>query len=81
MTYDDYLKELGMMRGSRKNEINRAVNNRIPKTQFVLKNKVEEQFFYNLSKEALEHEQKLGFWPTFELYEIEEDDPALDIYR
>lgn len=81
MTYDEYLTKLGTMRGGRKNEIIIAVNNRIPKAQFALNDKVEEQFFDNLLREASEHEQKLGFWPTFDLYEIEEDDPVLDIYR
>ena len=81
MTEKEYLVELGKIRGSRKNQIIRAVNNKIPKDKAGLKSPVEKKFFDNLMKEAEAHEKKYGFWPTFDMCEIETDDPVLDVYK
>ena len=80
MTEKEYIKKLGEMRGSRKNGIISAVNRKVPKEKVGLKTEVEKIFYGELWKEAVAHEKKYGFWPTFEMYEVESDDPRLDIY-
>ena len=65
---------------SRKNDIIHAVNSKTPKEKAGLKNAEEREYFDTLMKEAEEHEGKYGFWPTFEMGEMEYDDPRLDIY-
>lgn len=81
MSEKEYLKELGKMKGSRINEIISSVNAKTPKAKAGLKNDVEKMFYDRLTKEAQEHEKKYGFWPTFDMTEIETDDPRLDIYN
>ena len=81
MDYKAYLNELGKIKGSRKNQIIRAVNSKTPKKEFKFKSDVEEKFFDNMMTEAAAHEKKHGFWPTFEMCEIESEDPVLDIYN
>jgi len=65
----------------RYNHIIAAVNDRIPKEQAGLLTPEEETAFDNLIAEAEKHMQKWGSYPTFELCEIDFDDPALDIYN
>lgn len=81
MSEKEYLQKLGEKRGSRLNEIIAAVQSRTPKEDAGLQDEVEAWFFDSLVKQAKECEEKHGFFPVFELYEIESDDPVLDIYR
>ena len=66
---------------SRENEIIHAVNAKIPREKAGLKNEEERQCYDRLWKEAEDHEKEYGFWPTFEMGEMEWDDPKLDIYH
>lgn len=77
---DEYQHELGEIRASRLNDIMHAVNCKAPKEEFDLMSETESQFFDNLVAEAKAHEEKYGFWPVFEMLEIDYDDPRLDIY-
>lgn len=81
MTEKEYFAKLGALRGSRKNEIISAVNRKIAKKEAGLKTEVEQIFYTRLWKEATAHEKKYGEWPTFEMCEIETEDPRLDIYN
>lgn len=81
MTEKEYLVKLSALRGSRKNEIIAAVNRKVPKEKAGLKTEVEKIFYKRLWKEAAAHEKKYGNWPTFEMCEVETDDPRLDIYN
>lgn len=67
--------------GSQRNRIVRLVNCRVPKSEADFKNEFEEMLYDELWGYAEEHLKKYGFWPTFEMAEIEWDDPVLDIYR
>ena len=81
MTEKEYFKKLGEIRASRKNEILVAVNCKLPKEKAGLKTEVEKMFYERSWKDAVAHEKKYGFWPTFEMCEIDYDDPCLDIYN
>ena len=81
MNEREYMIALGKIPGSRKNQIIMAVNAKIQKEKAGLKSPVEEMFFERLMAEAKTHKKKHGFWPVFEMSEIESEDPALDIYR
>ena len=81
MTYKEYINELGKIRGSRLNDIIRAVNYKISKEEAGLKNAIEERFYDSLIEQAEAHVKKYGCWPVFELCEIDYDDPILDIYK
>lgn len=81
MAEAEYMKAFHEMRGSRKNEIIRAVNIKASKEEIELKGEAEEKFYDELVAEAKEHEKKWGEWPVFEMCEIESDDPCLDIYN
>ena len=80
MNEKKYLIELGKLPGSRKNEVIRAVNQKVAKKKFALKGETEEMFFDRLMNEAAAHEKKYGKWPVFDMGEIESDDPVLDVY-
>ena len=80
MTDSKYYAELGKIRASRLNEIIHAVNCKVPKNKIGLKGEVEKRFYNGLINQANSHVKKHGFWPTFDMYEIESDDPRLDIY-
>ena len=77
---DEYSIELGKIPTSKLNEIIYAVNCKVSKEKLALRSAKESRFFDNLVDEAVAHEEKYGFWPTFEMGEIEYDDPRLDIY-
>lgn len=80
-TFDqNYLNELRKLRASRRNEIAYMVSCKVPKDEAELKSDIEEQYFDSLMETAREHEAIYGDWPTFEMEEIESDDPVLDIY-
>lgn len=81
MNYNEYIAGLSKIRASRLNKITNAVNCRVPRDEIGLKSDIEVQYYENLMKEAKAHEKKYGFWPTFDMDEIESDDPALDIYK
>lgn len=81
MNEKEFMAEFSKMRGSRINDIIHAVNFKIPKEEAGLKNDVERQFYDSITEEAEAHEKKYGFWPAFEMCEIEYDDPRLDIYK
>ena len=76
-----YFQELAKIPMTRLNEITRAINGKTPKEDAGLKTEVEKMFFDRGWKEAEDHEKKYGTWPTFEMGEIEYDDPVLDIYK
>ena len=76
-----YLSALYAIRGSRKNDIIDAVNRKVPKDKAGLKSDVEKMFYDNLWAEAEALQKKYGDWPVFDMYEIESDDPRLDIYN
>ena len=65
---------------SRLNQITDAVNRRYPKEAVGVEPGAEERHYDALWAEAEEHASRYGFWPTFEMGEIESDDPVLDIY-
>ena len=67
------------LRASTRNHIAIAVSQRIPKEEMNY-SEAEEAYYDILTEEATEHEKVYGFWPTFEMEEIEYDDPILDIY-
>lgn len=75
------MKNNEYMRASRINEITSAVNSKTPKAKAGLKNDAERVYYDELWKEAMDHQKKYGFWPVFEMAELESDDPALDIYN
>lgn len=81
MTEREFYIELGKIPMTRLNEITRAINWKTPRAEVKLKTEVEEMFFDRTWKDAEEHEKKYGTWPTFEMGEIDYDDPVLDIYK
>lgn len=81
MTDSKYYAELGKIRASRLNEIINGVNCKVPKIQLSLKGEVENRFYKGLIEQANAHVKKHGFWPTFDMMEVESDDPRLDIYK
>ena len=81
MDEKEYYRELGKIRASRLNQITYAVNCKVPKEEIGLKSEVEEMYYDSLIKQANEHFEKYGFYPTFEMEEIDYDDPCLDIYK
>ena len=81
MSDKEYFRELGKISAIRLNEITRAVNSKVPKSQAGLNGEIESRYYDSLWKEAMEIQKKYGDWPVFEMEEIESDDPALDIYN
>lgn len=81
MANNKYYQELAKIKSSRLNQIIHAVNCKVPENEIGLKGETEKQFYDNLIKQANEHVKKHGFWPVFEMCEIESDDPVLDIYN
>lgn len=81
MSENEYFKALCGARASRLNEITEAVNRKVPKDEAGLNEEFEEMYYDRLWKEAEAHAKKHGFWPTFEMDEIDTDDPVLDIYK
>lgn len=79
--YRQKLRELYQLRASRRNDIAYAVSCRVPKEEFEFRAKIDERYFDLLIEEAEAHVKKYGFWPVFEMEEIDYDDPILDIYR
>ena len=75
----NYIEELGKIKTSRLNEIIVAFNKQQPKETLEL-SEVELVFYENLEREAQEHFDKYGFYPVFEVGEIEYDDEVLEIY-
>ena len=78
--YKEYLRDLDHVSTSRKNDIIRHVNYRLPKEKYSFRNSAEEAFYESLIDEAERMQAKTGVWPIFELCEIDYDDPILDIY-
>lgn len=81
MTEQAYFSLLGKKKASRLNQIIYGVNRKVPKSDLLLSDEVEEMFYTRLIKQAEEHEKKYHAWPCFEMQELETDDPYLDIYR
>lgn len=71
---------LGDLPTSRINRILVAVNRKVPKGEADLRSEQERECYDGFWEEAEEHLARYGFWPTFEMGEIEYDDPVLDIY-
>lgn len=65
---------------SRANAMADAVNRRISKEEAGIRSDGEAVWYDALWAEAEAHNAKYGFWPVFEMGEIESDDPVLDIY-
>lgn len=59
----------------------RAINDKVSVYDYVFRSPREREFYENVWNEAEAHEKKYGFWPCFELPEIDWDDPRLDIYQ
>lgn len=76
-----FISKLGKIRSSRLNQIIYAVNCKVPEKEIGLNGEVEKMFYDSLIEQANEHVKKHGFWPVFEMCEIETDDPVLDIYN
>lgn len=57
----------------RRNAIAAAVNSKIPKEKAGLSGEFEAAYYELLWKEAQLHQEAYGFWPTFEVEEIEYD--------
>lgn len=68
-------------KASRRNEIAHAVNCRVSAAEIGLKDKFEKAWYNYLWKSAELHNKRYGFWPVFEMEEIESDDPKTDIYH
>ena len=62
-----------------RNRISTLVSCRVPKEEADLKNTYEEMYFDLLMEQAEAHLIKYGFWPTFEMEELDYDDIP-DIY-
>ena len=56
------------------------MNRRYPKEAIGVKKGKEEEYYDSFWNEANGLAAKYGFWPTFDMCEIEYDDPVLDIY-
>lgn len=56
-----------------RNAIAMAVSSKIPKEKAGLMDKFEQAYYDHLWKEAELHQEAYGFWPTFEVEEIEYD--------
>lgn len=69
------------MNASQYNTLVRLVNMKIPKEMAGELTESEGAWYDSLWEEAVAHEKKYGFWPVFELDEIEWEDPVLDIYN
>ena len=65
---------------SKINRIIDAVNRRYPKEALGTLTADEDVWFDAILGNALEHQERYGCWPTFDMGEIEYDDPLLDIY-
>ena len=81
MNEKEFYQRFAEARASRLNQITDAVNRKKSKEEAGLRDEFEEMFFDDLMSEANAHEKKYGFWPVFEMMEIETDDPVLDIYN
>lgn len=68
------------IRTSRINVMIDAVNRRIPKSRADIRSKDEEMWYDAVWADAEQHQAECGFWPVYEMGEIEYDDPILDIY-
>ena len=80
MTEDEYWKKFSEMNKNRRNAIVRLVNEGVPKEKAHL-NEVEERYYDSMIRQKEETEKKYGYTPTFELEELDYDDPVLDIYK
>lgn len=65
---------------SRVNRILHAVNCKVAENEFGELTDQEAECYAGFWTEAERHQERYGFWPTFEMGEIESDDPVLDIY-
>ena len=80
MTDKEYMKKLEEMDKNRRNAIVRLVNEGIPKERAQL-NDVEGRFYDGMIQQKEKCEKEYGYTPTFELEELDYDDPTLDIYK
>lgn len=84
--YDEFAAVPGMKDwsykagASKKNDITHAVNCKVSAADAGLSDKFEKAYYDYLWKEAELHQEAYGFWPVFEMEEIEWDDPRLDRY-
>lgn len=81
MTEKDFHAGFAKMSGREINRIIYAVNCKVTMDELDLKTDVEKEAYKRFWAEAEAHEKKYGFWPVFEMAEIESDDPCLDIYN
>lgn len=79
--YSDYLVRLQEIPTMRRNEIYKMVSAQIPEEEMGLTSDIERELYADLMDQAKAHLDTYGFWPEFELEEIEYDNPALDIYK
>lgn len=71
MDEQEYLRQLIDIPPRRKNSIIAAVTCKMPEMKIQLETEVERMFYQRLWKEAEAHLEKYGFWPTFDLYELD----------
>lgn len=82
MTEKEYWKAFGEMGPRRRNEVVRAVNAGMTKEQAGYKPDTVEALYYDsMIRQKEETEKEYGYTPTFELEELDWDDPVMDIYR
>lgn len=81
MNEKEYLRELDKITTARKNMITRAVNAKETLEESGAVTEIEKLYYEHLFNEAVALEQKHGIWPVFEMWEIDYDDPILDIYH
>ena len=65
---------------SRINQLLMMVNARVPAEQADTHGEHEAGLYRSFWAEAVGHQREYGFWPVFEMGEIESDDTILDIY-
>ena len=66
-----YYAELSKKSPRELNAIISLVQSRVPKEEANLKDEVEEMFFDSLEKQAEQHVKEYGFFPTYELCELD----------
>lgn len=76
---DDFREIFNNTTARDRNRVAQMVSAKVTKEDADLKNLYEEQYFDSLVAEAEAHQIKYGFWPTFEMEELDYDDFP-DIY-
>lgn len=81
MTEKEFRDGFYKMSGRETNRLLYAVNCKVPMEEMEFKSEIEREAFKRFWEEAEALHKKYGFWPVFEMCEIEWDDPCLNIYN